>query len=213
MSRIAIVGGHGKISRLLIPLLVAQGHEVVALHRKPEQAERLSDLGAEPRRIDIEADSVEAFADAFAGCDAVVFSAGGGPDGNADRKWSVDLGGALKSIEAATRAGVSRFVQVSAISVDALLPEDTTPIWKAYVDAKRYADMAVRASTLDWTIVRPGGLTDDPATGRVQADERVPRAQIPRADVAQVIAHVLAGSHNLPRQFEVVGGATPIDSL
>lgn len=213
MSRIAIVGGHGKISRLLIPLLVAAGHHVVALHRKPEQASALSGLGAEPHRIDIEADSVEAFAEAFAGCNAVVFAAGGGPDGKIERKWSVDLGGSLKAIEAATRAGVARFVQVSAINVDAPLPDDTTPVWKAYVDAKRFADMALRASTLDWTIVRPGGLTDDEPTGHVQAAEQVERAQITRADVAHVIAHVLTGSHHLPRQFEVVGGATPITSL
>ena len=139
-------------------------HTPVALVRNPDQREELEGLGAEVRLLDIEADDADAFAAAFEGCDAVVFAAGGGPDGSIERKRTVDLEGSLKSIEGARRAGISRFVQLSAIGVDNPVPEDTEPVWRAYVEAKRDADAALRDSGLDWTILRPGRLTDDPAT-------------------------------------------------
>ena len=121
----------------------------------------------------------------------MVFAAGGGPDGNIERKRTVDLEGSLKSIEGARLAGIRRFVQVSAISVDDPLPDDTGEVWRAYVEAKRDADAALRASDLDWTIIRPGRLTDDPATGRVALGSGCARGDIPRADVAAVLAAVL----------------------
>ncbi|MET1036627.1 MAG: NAD(P)H-binding protein, partial [Aeromicrobium sp.] len=114
MTRIAIVGGHGKIARLLIPQLVDAGHQPVALVRKPEYTAELEDLGAEVTLLDIEASDEDDFARAFDGVGAVVFAAGGGADGNAARKKTVDLGGSLKSIAGATTAGVRRFVQISA---------------------------------------------------------------------------------------------------
>ncbi len=180
MSRIAVVGGHGQIAQLLHPLLVQAGHTPVALVRKEEQRARLEGLGAEVRLLDIEADEAPAFAEAFAGCDTVVFAAGGGPDGNIDRKRTVDLGGSLKSIEAAGLAGISRFVQVSAISVDDPLPAGTSPVWTAYVEAKRDADAALRRSGLDWTILRPGTADRRPADGQGRrSDPRSRRARSP----------------------------------
>lgn len=210
MSRIAIVGGHGKIARLLIPLLVDAGHLPVALVRNPDHAAELESAGAEVVLLDIEASDSDAFADAFTGADGIVFAAGGGADGDIDRKKSVDLGGSLKSIEGAAKAGVSRFVQISAISVDEPLPDDTQPVWKAYVEAKRDADVALRDSDLDWTIIRPGGLTDDSGTGSVELAEKVDRGEIPRADVAALIAAVVADPTTYGKQWEVVGGSTPI---
>ncbi|NRQ49551.1 SDR family oxidoreductase [Aeromicrobium stalagmiti] len=210
MSRIAIVGGHGKIARLLIPLLVDAGHLPVALVRNPDHAAELESAGAEVVLLDIEASDSDAFADAFTGADGIVFAAGGGADGDIDRKKSVDLGGSLKSIEGAAKAGVSRFVQISAISVDEPLPDDTQPVWKAYVEAKRDADVALRDSDLDWTIIRPGGLTDDSGTGSVELAEEVDRGEIPRADVAALIAAVVADPTTYGKQWEVVGGSTPI---
>jgi uncharacterized protein YbjT (DUF2867 family) len=191
MSRIAIVGGHGNIARLLIPILVDAGHQPVAFVRNPDYRDELEGLGAEVGILDIEQEDANAFGVAFDGCDAVVFAAGGGPDGNIERKRTVDLGGSLKSIEGATLAGVRRFVQISAISVDEPVTADAGEVWSAYVEAKRDADKALRESDLDWTIIRPGGLTDDPPTGKVRLAEKVERAQIPRADVAAVIAAVL----------------------
>ena len=117
------------------------------------------------RLLDIERDDAAAFGKAFEGCDAVVFAAGGGPDGNVERKRTVDLEGSLKSVEGARKAGIDRFVQVSAINVDAPLPEGTDKVWRAYVEAKRDADAALRATGLDWTIIRPGRLTDDRRRG------------------------------------------------
>ncbi len=165
MTRIAIVGGHGKIARLLIPLLVDAGHQPVALVRNPDYTAELEGLGAEVGILDIEQDDADAFASAFTGAEAVVFAAGGGPDGNIERKRTVDLEGSLKSIEGARKAGISRFVQISAIGVDQPIDADAGDVWKAYVEAKRDADIALRDSDLDWTIIRPGGLTDDEPTG------------------------------------------------
>lgn len=211
MSRIAIVGGHGKIARLLIPLLVDAGHQPVALVRNPDYSAELEALGAEVGILDIEQDGAEAFAEAFTGADAVVFAAGGGPDGNIGRKRTVDLGGSLKSIKGAQAAGVTRFVQISAIAVDQPVRDDAESVWKAYVEAKRDADIALRDSDLDWTIIRPGGLTDDEPTGLVTLAETVERAQIPRADVAAVVAAALDEPATINRQWELVSGDAPID--
>lgn len=206
MSRIAVVGGHGKIARLLHPMLLGAGHEPVALVRSTEQAAALAAGGVETRMLDIEADDAAAFGDAFAGCDAVVFAAGGGADGNIERKRTVDLEGSLKSIEGAGLAGVRRFVQISAISVDEPLPDDTEPVWRAYVEAKRDADAALRDSDLEWTILRPGRLTDDPGTGRVSLGPDVERGDVTRADVAEVVAAALDDPATVSQQWNVVGG-------
>ncbi len=205
-SKVAIVGGHGKIAQLLITALVERGHQPVALVRKPEQTAALEALGAQTAMLDIEADDAARFAEVFAGADAVVFAAGGGGDGDIDRKKSVDLGGSLKSIEGATAAGVTRFVQISAISVDAELPEDTEPVWRAYVEAKRDADTALRGSDLDWTIIRPGGLTDDPATDSVALAPDLERGEVTRADVAAVIAACLEDPRTIGRQWTLTEG-------
>jgi uncharacterized protein YbjT (DUF2867 family) len=210
MSRIAVVGGHGHVALHLHPALVAAGHTPVALVRKEAYRAELEGLGAEVRILDLETQAAADLAEAFQGCDAVVFAAGGGPDGNIERKRTVDLEGSLKSIEGARMAGISRFVQISAISVDDLLPEDTAPVWRAYVEAKRDADAALRQSGLDWTIIRPGRLTDDPATGLVALGPDVARGDVTRADVAAVVAAVLGVEGTIGAQWNLVGGETPV---
>ncbi|MGH3474846.1 MAG: SDR family oxidoreductase [Aeromicrobium sp.] len=211
MSHIAIVGGNGKIARHVLAQLAADGHQPVALVRNPAYKHDLEQLGAHVSMLDIEQDEVDHFAAAFAECDAVVFSAGGGPDGNIDRKRTVDLGGSLKSIEAARQAGIDRFVQISAINVDRPVPDDAQPVWRAYVEAKRDADSALRDSGLDWTILRPGRLTDDDGTGLVNLGEGVGHGEIPRADVAAVVVAVLDNPASIRRQWNLVGGQTPVD--
>jgi uncharacterized protein YbjT (DUF2867 family) len=211
MSQIAIVGGNGKVARHIITQLVTHGHQPVALVRNPTYQHDLEQLGAHVRMLDIEQDGVERYAEAFAGCDAVVFSAGGGPDGNIERKRTVDLGGSLSSIEAARQAGIDRFVQISAINVDRPVPDSAEPVWKAYVEAKRDADIALRESGLDWTILRPGRLTDDPGTGLVTLGDSLGRGDIPRADVAAVVVAALDNPRSIGRQWDVVGGQTPVD--
>ena len=211
MSHIAIVGGNGQVARHIISQLAADGHEPIALVRNPAYKHDLEQLGAHVRMLDIEQDGVDHFAASFSDCSAVVFSAGGGPDGNIERKRTVDLGGSLKSIEAAQQAGISRFVQVSAINVDRPVPDDAEPVWKAYVEAKRDADAALRDSGLDWTILRPGRLTDDDGTGLVTVADKTERGDIPRADVAAVVVAVLDNPSSIGRQWDVVGGQTPVE--
>ncbi|MCW2844766.1 MAG: NAD-dependent epimerase/dehydratase [Nocardioides sp.] len=210
MSRIAIVGGHGKVAQHLLVVLRRTEHDPVALVRTEDYRAELEGMGAEVRILDLERQDAADFAAAFAGCDAVVFAAGGGPDGNLERKRTVDLEGSLKSIDGALRAGIGRFVQVSAIGVDDPLPEDTEPVWRAYVEAKRDADAALRDSGLDWTILRPGRLTDDPATGLVALGPDVARGEVTRADVAAVVAAVLDADRAVGAQWNLVGGETPV---
>ena len=211
MTRIAIVGGHGQVARQLIHVLRRADHDPVALVRREEYRADLEDRGAEVRLLDIEQQDAAAFAAAFEGCGAVVFAAGGGPDGNIERKRTVDLEGSLKSIEGAKQAGIDRFVQVSAINVDDPLPADTGDVWRAYVEAKRDADAALRDSGLAWTIIRPGRLTDDPATGKVALGPDVARGDVTRADVAAVLAAVIDAPGTVGKQWNLVNGDVPVE--
>jgi uncharacterized protein YbjT (DUF2867 family) len=213
MTRIAIVGGHGQVALHLLHVLRRSDHTPVALVRKEEYRAELEDRGAEVRLLDIERQGASDFAASFEGCEAVVFAAGGGPDGNIERKRTVDLEGSLKSIEGARQAGITRFVQVSAIGVDDPLPADTGDVWKAYVEAKRDADAALRDSGLDWTILRPGRLTDDPATGLVSLGADVTRGDVTRADVAAVVAAVLDADGTIGKQWNLVNGETPVHEV
>jgi uncharacterized protein YbjT (DUF2867 family) len=206
VSSFVIVGGHGRVALLTASALDRQGHAVRSLIRDPDQGADVEATGAVPYLLDIEGSDVGDFADAFGNADAVVFSAGGGADGNPERKRTVDLEGSLKSIAAATQAGIRRFVQVSAMGVDERLPDDTDPVWRAYVEAKQDADAALRASDLDWTIVRPGRLTDGPATGAVRMGTDLPRGDVSRADVAAVLVAVLEDDSTIGAQFEVTAG-------
>jgi len=210
MSRIAVVGGHGQVARHLLVALRRSEHDPVALVRREEYRSELESRGAEVRLLDIERDDAAAFAAVFDGCDAVVFAAGGGPDGNRERKRTVDLEGSLKSIDGARSVGIERFVQVSAINVDAALPDGTDDVWRAYVEAKRDADAALRASGLAWTIIRPGRLTDDPATGLVALGPDVERGDVTRADVAAVLAALLDEPGTVGKQWNLVNGDVPV---
>jgi uncharacterized protein YbjT (DUF2867 family) len=176
--------------------------------RNEDYRHELEGRGAEMRLLDIERQDADAFAEAFEGCHAVIFAAGGGPDGNIERKRTVDLEGSLKSIEGARKAGITRFVQVSAIGVDDPLPAGTGEVWRAYVEAKRDADAALRDSGLDWTILRPGRLTDEPATGRIALGSSVARGEVPRADVAAVLAAVVDQEVTAGHQWNLVSGDT-----
>lgn len=210
MSRIVIVGGHGKISRLLTSLLVSNGDEVVSVFRNPAHRGALEALGAEAFVCDVETASVADLVPAMAGADAVVFAAGAGPGSGAARKRTVDFEGSVKAAAAATEAGVSRFVQVSAIGVDDGPAPDADEVWTAYVEAKRDADDALRRSGLAWTILRPGALTDDEPTGLVTLAEHTERDSIPRADVAAVIAAVLTFPETAGHSWDLIAGETPI---
>jgi uncharacterized protein YbjT (DUF2867 family) len=205
--RVAIAGGHGQIALRLARLLSGRGDEVTALIRNPDHSDDVRQAGAEPVAVDLEQATVEEVAAAIAGADAVVFAAGAGPGSGPARKETMDYGGAVKLVAAAQQAGVHRYLVVSSMGADPDAPGDDT--FSVYLRAKGRADDAVRASGLDATVVRPGGLTDDPGTGRVRLGERLPRGQVPRDDVAAVLVAVLDAPGSIGRTFDLIGGDTP----
>jgi nucleoside-diphosphate-sugar epimerase len=207
--KVAIAGGHGKIALLLTRRLADAGHEVVGLIRKPEHADDVVASGGEPVLIDLESASATQVAEALGGADAAVFAAGAGPGSGIARKWSVDRDAAILLCAAAQLTGAYRFVVVSSMGAGQGDP-GSDDVFQVYLAAKGQADDAVRASALDWTIVRPGGLTDDPGTGKVTVGESVGRGSIPRADVAEVIAVALETPATVRTTFEVVSGEAPI---
>jgi uncharacterized protein YbjT (DUF2867 family) len=206
--KVALAGGHGRVARLLEGLLVKRGDQAVGLIRNSDHADDLRELGAEPVLCDLEAD--DDVAAAIAGADAVVFAAGAGPGSGAERKRTMDLGGALKLIEAASAGGIQRFVMVSSMGA-ANPPGQGGDVFGEYLRAKGEADRALAASGLDFTIVRPGRLTDDPPRGAVTIAESVDRGSVSRADVAAVLLGVLDADNAIGKTFELVSGPTPID--
>jgi uncharacterized protein YbjT (DUF2867 family) len=206
--RVAIAGGHGQIALRLAKVLAQRGDEVVALIRNPNHAEDVRKAGAEPVVVDLERASEDDVARAISGSDAVVFAAGAGPGSGPERKETMDYGGAVKLIAAAKQAGVGRYVIVSSMGADPDAPGDDT--FGVYLRAKGRADDAVRGSGLDATVVRPGGLTNNAGTGRVNLGESVPDGQVPRDDVAAVLAAVLDSPNTIGRTVDLIGGDTPI---
>lgn len=210
--RIAIAGGHGQIARLLARRLVEMGHEPVALIRKAEQIADIESDGATPVVIDLENTDDAQVAEALTGCDAAVFAAGAGPDSGPARKLTLDRDGAILLADACVQAGVTRLVVISSRRADNFDP-DSDDSFQIYLRAKSEADAAVRAhDDLDWTIVRPGGLTNEPATGMLEIGENV-EGSIPRSDVAHLVAELVTSDRGVHRQFEVVAGATAIADL
>ena len=163
--RVVIAGGHGKIALLLERLLAERGDQAVGLIRNPAHVADVQKAGAEAVVCDLEAASVDDVAAALSGAGAVVFAAGAGPGSGVPRKDSVDRGASVLMADAAERAGVRRFVQVSSMGTGQPPRPGTDEVWAAYITAKTAAEDDLRARDLDWTIVRPGGLTDVPATG------------------------------------------------
>ncbi|MFC4224708.1 SDR family oxidoreductase [Lysinibacter cavernae] len=204
LSTVVIVGGHGQIALHLTRILSSAGTAVIGTIRNPAQAADIEAAGGTAAIVDLENDSAEDLAKVLNGADAVVFSAGAGPGSTAERKRTVDYGGAVLTADAAAIAGVSRLVQISAIRVEEPLPEGTEPVWAAYVIAKRDADHYVRDTSLDWTILRPGRLTNEPATGNVVLGEDLESAEITREDVAATVAHVLDDPSTIHKTLDVV---------
>lgn len=204
---VLVVGGHGQVARRLLKLLADQGHQARGLIRRPEHAADLTELGAIPVLGDVERD--ESLAAYVYGADAVVFAAGAGPGSGPERKWTVDYGGAVKLIEACKTAGVRRYVMVG--SIGAHDPSRATGVFRVYLEAKAKADQALMDSGLDWTIVRPGSLTNEPGTGRVRVSTEVGgRGSVPRDDVAAVLAEVLTAPNPIHVLFELFSGDVPI---
>lgn len=207
--KVVIAGGHGQIALILQRLLAEAGHEPVGLIRKPEQGADLMAVGGTPLLLDLEQTDADALAAHLAGADAVVFAAGSGPGSGAARKLTVDRDGAILLADAAEIAGVRRYLMISALATDDYDP-DSEDVFQVYLRAKSEADADLRARDLDWTIVRPGGLTDDPPTGRIQVAVSTGRGTIPRADVAAVLVELVESGGARGVQFELVSGDTPV---
>ena len=207
--RVAIAGAHGQVATRLARLLVSRGDDVIGLVRNPRHADDLRAAGVDPAICDLEQASLDEIAAAVGGSEAVVFAAGAGSGSGAARKLTMDRDGAIKLLDA-TAVDASRYVMLSGIGVEN--PPDGDDVFSVYLRAKAQADAAVMASDRDWTIVRPGGLTDDSGTGRVRIDSVPFPGQIPREDLAELLAGVLHDPRSRQRVLYVNGGPEPIET-
>ncbi|WP_216212535.1 NAD(P)H-binding protein [Amycolatopsis aidingensis] len=208
--RVVIAGGHGKIAQHLEKLLAAGGDHAVGIVRNPDHAADLRELSAEPAVLDLETATVDEVAEVLAGADAAVFAAGAGPGSGVARKETVDRAASALFADAAERAGVRRFLQVSAMGLGRADNPATEEVFAVYLRAKAAAEDDLRTRDLDWTILRPGRLTDEPGTGQVHLAEEVPPGEVSRQDVAEVLAGLLAEPIALRRTLELTGGNTPV---
>ncbi|MFC3502973.1 SDR family oxidoreductase [Micromonospora krabiensis] len=209
--RVVIAGGHGKIAQLVEAELAGRGDTAVGLIRNPDHAAALTAAGAEPVVCDLEHTTAADLAAHLTGADAVVFAAGAGPGSGAARKDTVDRAAAALLADAAQHAGVRRYLLVSSMGVEGPPAPDTDPVFAAYLRAKKAAEDDLTARDLDWTVLRPGRLTDDPPTGRIALARHVDRGAVSRADVARVLVALLDRPASAGRILELVGGDTPLD--
>lgn len=201
--RVLVIGAHGQVGRRLLPLLVENGHHVRGMIRDPDQAATVEGHGATPVIGDLEG----AFARHLKGCDAVVFTAGSGGGTGADKTALVDGLGAILAVNAARDEGARRFLMVSARGADD--PGRSEPL-KHYLVAKLIADAYLERSGLDYTILRPGRLTDDEPTGRIRVGRSLGSGSITRNDVAATVATALETEATVGSTFELLNGDTPI---
>jgi uncharacterized protein YbjT (DUF2867 family) len=204
---VVVAGGHGKVALRLLRLLAARGDRARGLIRNPAHAADLESAGAEPVMCDLERE--EDVAPFVEEADAVVFAAGAGPGSGPERKRTMDLGGAVKLIDAARANGIARYVMVSSIGAGS--PDRASGAMRPYIEAKTEADERLAESGLDHTIVRPGRLTDDPGTGRIRAGVEIGRGEVTRDDVAATLLAVLDADNTIEKTFELLQGDTPID--
>ncbi|MET8992693.1 NAD(P)H-binding protein [Nonomuraea wenchangensis] len=209
--RIIIAGGHGKIA-LRLAARLREG--AVGLVRNPAHVADVEATGAQAVVCDLETASVEQVADVLRGADAVVFAAGAGPGSGAARKDTVDRGASVLMADAAERAGVRRFIQISSMGAGKPPAPGGDEVWAAYIAAKTAAeDDLRRRDDLAWTILRPGRLTDEPGTGLVRLAPEVPPGAVPRDDVAAVVMALLDNPGTAHRTYELVSGDTPVIDL
>ncbi|MEH1099855.1 SDR family oxidoreductase [Micromonospora sp. CPCC 205561] len=208
--RVVIAGGHGKIAQLTHRELAGRGDTAVGLIRNPEHAAALTAAGAHPVVADLEHVGPDELAAHLNGADAVLFAAGAGPGSGAARKDTVDRGAAVLLADAAQRADVRRYLLLSAMGVEGEAPAGTDDVFAAYLRAKKAAEDDLTGRDLDWTILRPGRLTDDPPTGRITLDRHTPPGAVTRTDVARVLVSLLYEPRTAGLTLELVGGETPI---
>jgi uncharacterized protein YbjT (DUF2867 family) len=208
--RVVIAGGHGQIALRLTRILADRGHQVVGLVRNPAHEADVAAAGGEVAVLDLEQADVAAVADVLAGADVAIFAAGAGPGSGSARKETVDKGAAVLFAAASERAGVRRHIQVGSMGVDRTEGMDPEATFTIYLTAKLAAEDDLRSRDLDWTILRPGGLTDEPGTGSVLLANKVGPGRIPRDDVALVLAGLCDTPASIGRTLELIAGDTPV---
>lgn len=206
--KITIAGANGSIATLLHPLLIDKGHSVTGLIRNSEQAEDLKKAGVEPVICDLEKE--DDISDATGNADVVIFAAGAGPGSGAARKWTVDRDGALKLIDAAKQNGINRYIMISAMGLDTPRGNE---VFQVYQKAKAEADEALENSGLDYVIVKPGRLTDEPAVGKIQIGKNLDSGSVTRSDVASVISKLVDSPEIKNVSFDLLEGDREIDEV
>lgn len=208
--KVLVVGANGQVGKHLVKKIQdTEGIQAKAMIRKEEQASYFKDLGAEPVVVDLEGTPDE-ITKATEGVDAVVFTAGSGPNTGPDKTMLIDLDGAVKTIEAAKSAGVKRYVMISSFDTTREAIQEAPSSFSPYVAAKHYADDWLRRTDLDYTIIHPGMLTNDEGTGQIEASEKVERGEIPREDVASAILASLQQESTIGKEFQIVGGSKSV---
>ncbi|UOK63526.1 SDR family oxidoreductase [Paenibacillus sp. OVF10] len=206
---VLVIGANGQIGKFVVEQLAQEGkHKVTAMIRKPEQAGTLKELGADVVIGDLEG-SVEDLAEAMKDHNAIVFTAGSGGSTGQDKTLLIDLDGAVKTMEAAEQQGISRYILVSAYGADQR--EKWSESIKPYYVAKHYADRVLFASDLNYTIIRPGGLKNEPGTGKIAVGTDLEPGSIPREDVARVIVASLQEEKTYRMAFDLIAGEHPVD--
>ncbi|WP_410647251.1 NAD(P)H-binding protein [Amycolatopsis sp. cmx-4-54] len=208
--RVVIAGGHGQIALKLEKLLSARGDQAVGIVRNPDHVADLEAAGAEAVVLDLEKSDVDAVAKVLDGADAAIFAAGAGPGSGTARKDTVDRAAAELFAAASERAGVRRHVQVGSMGADKWETADVPDDFRIYLKAKKAAEDDLRARDLDWTILRPGQLTDDEGTGEIRIAESTGRGPIPRQDVAAILIALLDTPSTAGRVLEAISGDTAI---
>lgn len=204
---VLVAGANGNTGRQIVELLAEEEHTVRALIRDNSQAEEMIKIGAQPVLGDLEQD----IGFAVEGCDAVIFAAGSGSHTGPDKTIAVDQEGAIKLIKAAENNAANRFIMLSAMGTDR--PEEGPEKLRPYLEAKAKADKALVKSKLNYTILRPGLLTNGEATGKIRVSEKLSdnEGDISRADVARTIVSALQNESTYRQVFELLSGDTPID--
>ncbi|OKJ02922.1 NAD(P)H-binding protein [Kitasatospora sp. CB01950] len=217
--KIVIAGGHGKIAMRLTRRLARRGDSVVGIVRNPRHIEDIRKLGGDAALLDLERATVDEVAAVVAGADAVVFSAGSGNSATAARRDKMDRAAVALVMDGAEKAGVRRFLHVSSINVGCAEDRGIGEGYAVYLRAKHGAEQHIFARTeLDWTVLRPGVLTDGNGEGTVELTvgaEVAPRGarfdQVAREDVAGVLEALIDRPGTAGRIYVVVGGPTPIE--
>lgn len=208
--RVVIAGGHGQIALKLEKLLSARGDQAVGIVRNLDHVADLEAAGAEAVVLDLEKSDVDAVAKVLDGADAAIFAAGAGPGSGTARKDTVDRAAAELFAAASERAGVRRHIQVGSMGADKWETADVPDDFRIYLKAKKAAEDDLRARDLDWTILRPGQLTNDEGTGEILIAESTGRGPIPRQDVAAILVALLDSPSTAGRVLEAISGDTAI---